>query len=420
MSGDPKRGNWFKGAPWTLIESDLRDERICGLRVLDDEMMLPAALLKDSALDHNSNWMRQLCSTMEVDIAPHGKTTMCPSLIQRQIEDGAWAISAATVHQARIYAHFGIERILLANQVIGSANIDALVGMAQACPKLELYCLVDSIAGAAALACRWPSGAGRTPLKLLLEMGSEGQRAGVRTLEEALDIARYCAAQSSIALTGIESFEGVHSEAGAARKLLDQTLETAEALAAENLFDASEVVLTAGGTMFCDEAARALLRHSLPGSVRLVLRSGCYLSHDHGIYAQGLEKILARSSQLRHLGRLQPALELCAHIQSRPEPRLAIASLGYRDVGHDAGFPRPLWLCRPSQGAASRRPLQGVEVTRLFDQHARLNLDDKEDLQVGDIVAFGVSHPCTTFDKWRALFLVDDTYQVIQVLPTYF
>ena len=41
-------------------------------------------------------------------------------------------------------------------------------------------------------------------------------------------------------------------------------------------------------------------------------------------------------------------------------------------------------------------------------------------LAVGDVVLLGISHPCTTFDKWRVLFTVDDRYRVLGAVRTFF
>jgi len=59
-------------------------------------------------------------------------------------------------------------------------------------------------------------------------------------------------------------------------------------------------------------------------------------------------------------------------------------------------------------------------VVRLDDQHAYLDIPADSPLQPGDMVAFGVSHPCTTFDKWQALYLVDDGLRVTGAIRTFF
>jgi len=41
-------------------------------------------------------------------------------------------------------------------------------------------------------------------------------------------------------------------------------------------------------------------------------------------------------------------------------------------------------------------------------------------LAVGDMVAFGISHPCLTFDKWQVICMVDDDYNVTSAIKTFF
>jgi D-serine dehydratase len=36
------------------------------------------------------------------------------------------------------------------------------------------------------------------------------------------------------------------------------------------------------------------------------------------------------------------------------------------------------------------------------------------------MVAFGISHPCTTFDKWQVLFVVNDRYDIVSAVKTWF
>ena len=54
------------------------------------------------------------------------------------------------------------------------------------------------------------------------------------------------------------------------------------------------------------------------------------------------------------------------------------------------------------------------------DQHTYLRVPAEADVRVGDLIGSGISHPCTTFDKWRALFTVDDSYRVTGAILTFF
>ncbi|MFD0521552.1 type III PLP-dependent enzyme domain-containing protein [Paractinoplanes durhamensis] len=95
-----------------------------------------------------------------------------------------------------------------------------------------------------------------------------------------------------------------------------------------------------------------------------------------------------------------------------PEPGLAIAGMGKRDAPFDEGLPVP-WEVR--RGSATL-PAAGMSVTKLNDHHTYVVADG---LQPGDLIRFGISHPCTAFDKWRYLPVVDEEHRVVDVLQTF-
>jgi D-serine dehydratase len=117
---------------------------------------------------------------------------------------------------------------------------------------------------------------------------------------------------------------------------------------------------------------------------------------------------------------LEAALEVWAQVLSSPEPGLLILSAGRRDFGHDAG--NPIALTHVARDSATRRPLHdaGWQMIGLSDQHAHMAVPPGHGVKVGDLVALGPSHPCTTFDKWRIIHLVDDDYYVTDTLETCF
>ena len=62
----------------------------------------------------------------------------------------------------------------------------------------------------------------------------------------------------------------------------------------------------------------------------------------------------------------------------------------------------------------------GFQVSGLYDQHTCLKMPADSPLRVGDLVSFGISHPCTTFDKWRWMPVVDAHYAVVDAITTHF
>ena len=91
-----------------------------------------------------------------------------------------------------------------------------------------------------------------------------------------------------------------------------------------------------------------------------------------------------------------------AQVVSRPEPDLAILTMGRRDVSFDQGLPRPL-------------ELPDSAVFKLNDQHAfvKLGPSDRSRARVGDWLRFGISHPCTVFDKWQLIPVLDADHRVV-------
>lgn len=395
--------------------------------LLREDLPLPAAILKDVSLRRNSAWMRGFLERTGAKIAPHGKTTMAPALFDLQIADGAWGITLSTPHQIRVARRFGYDRIFVANQLVGRKAIEYVFQELEAHPEFELYCLADSLANVDQLAAVGARLGGKRALKVLVEVGVKGGRTGCRTLESALTVARAIAASPHLALAGVEGFEGIITGPSAEQRLervkrfLSEVRQVADACSDERLFQVDEVIITAGGSTYFDVAVESFESIELDRPKLLLIRSGCYLTHDSIMYTRAFAQLKARAPDLpAQLGELEPALEVWAYVQSRPEPGRLIAALGKRDISYD-DLPVPLMWHRPSSSRS--RPLRmpaDHEVIGLNDQHCYLKAPEDSPLEVGDMIGFGISHPCLTFDKWRVLHRVDDDYQIIGTVRTYF
>ena len=116
---------------------------------------------------------------------------------------------------------------------------------------------------------------------------------------------------------------------------------------------------------------------------------------------------------------LEPALHIWACVQSIPEAEKAIIGMGKRDAAFDSGLPCPALHYRPGTAAPQRAPSHW-QVTKMMDQHAFLQIGPEDNLRVGDMIAFDISHPCLTFDKWRTIAVLNADYQVIDIVQTFF
>ncbi len=389
-----------------------------GWNLLREDLSLPAAVLSESRIAHNLAWMQRFVGEYGAKLAPHGKTTMAPRLFQRQLAGGAWGITLATAHQTRAaYAH-GVRRVLLANQLVGRRNM-GMVAELLADPSFEFFCLVDSAELVDQLAAFF--GAAERPVQVLIELGVPGGRAGVRDAAQLAAVLDALArAGSAVRLAGVEVYEGVLQTEADIRAFLQHAVQVLGDLARAGRLQRTPAVLTGAGSAWYDVVAEEFAKADIAQPLEVVLRPGCYLTHDVGIYKAAQAQINVRNP-VAHAMRssLLPALQLWAYVQSVPEAERAIVALGKRDAAFDAGYPVPVLHHRPGNEAPAAAPA-GWEVTGLMDQHAYLKIAPGDDIRVGDMIAFDISHPCLTFDKWRQIPIVDDGYTVVDVVQTFF
>lgn len=395
--------------------------------LLEQQLPLPCAVISQPALESNAAWMQDFLSKKNVLLAPHGKTTMAPQLFDLQLRNGAWGITVATVQQLEVCRRFGVQRILMANQLVGAADIEYVAGELCRDAAFEFYCLVDSIDGVERLQQVLARAGTARPLRVLVEMGVPGGRTGCRTMVEAIRVAGRVATQPDLALYGVECYEGIISSADLETDeqritgFLRQLAGMYQECRSRGLFaDPRHILLSAGGSAWFDRVVSVLGPLSGEG-VQVIVRSGCYLPHDSLYYQRHFRNIQARCAAGQNPeGSLRPALEVWAWVQSVPEPGLVVLNLGKRDISHDLDLPVPEKWFRPGQ-MQRPEPLAGESaISALHDQHACLQFSGATELAMGDMVALGISHPCTTFDKWQLLWLVDDEYNVTGGIRTFF
>ncbi|MEP6981243.1 MAG: amino acid deaminase [Nakamurella sp.] len=414
-----------KSLPTSAAGRSVADFLASGPRLSD--CLTPVAVLDGAAVDANIDRMARWCAERGVALAPHGKTTMAPDLWRRQLDAGAWGITVATVSQVRVAVAAAVPRILLANPLVDPVGLRWAVDTFTTRTDLALTVWADSIATVVSMdAVLGPRPAGRR-IRVLVELGAPGARAGARAAAGALAVAAAIRASPHLELGGVTGWEGALAVDTSApsltrvREFLHRMVVVHEALLSQHQYETDEVVLTAGGSTFFDDVAEVLGAAAGPG-VTALLRSGCYLTHDDGTYR-------ALSPMSRAGTPFTAALHVWARVLSRPEPGLALLDAGRRDLSFDAGMPEPQ-LVADDLGRVAR-PLVGAHVSALNDQHAYLRVPVDSDLRVGQVVRLGISHPCTTFDKWRRIAVLgsgddnatspdDDDPCIVDLIPTWF
>lgn len=407
-----------KGVPLRASGLALGDAASLRWQVLNGDVAMPVLVLKETALANNLAAMAAYARDAGALLCPHGKTTMAPQLFARQIEAGAWGLTAATPAHLALYRHYGLQRILYANQLIEPHVIDWLDQELGDDPDFEFYCLVDSLAAVDALERGLRSS--KDGVRVLIEIGYAGGRCGIRDLDGARQLADAVERSTRLTLAGIECFEGLiaRAETAEAIRTVDEFLSFTRAAARDlvartSLREAETVLISAGGSAYFDRVTSAFdAAGSSIDRTRLILRSGCYLTQDGGFY-DAISPLAGRAAAPL----LRDAIEVWSTVLSRPEPELVITSMGRRDAPYDLGLPKPVRSATPGQ---EPRPLAGAQVKGLNDQHAHVAVPVDSTLAPGDLVGCAISHPCGAFDRWRVILVVDDDYRVTEALATCF
>lgn len=410
----------YRGFPTAAWGRPIADLTARAPELLGGGFTTPIAVLHEDAVEHNIRAMAAHCRRHGVELAPHGKTTMAPQLFARQLRHGAWGITAATIDQIRLMRSFGVGRVVLANQLVDPTSLAWIAAELAADESFGFVCWVDSVRGVRLMDDALERAGHDVVIDVLVEAGARGGRTGCRSLEELDEVAVAATASRHLRPVGVSAFEGVLGGDGSPETLerlaglMRFVRQGTEALLSRGLLSTLDgaYLVSAGGSAYFDQVIDVLGRPWGSTPVRLLLRSGCYVTHDSAHYAG----LVPSTRRLDPQPALRAALQVFGRVLSRPEPDLCIADVGKRDLSHDVRLPVVEGVWSPS---GVELPAFGLAVERLSDQHAFIR-GEGEVPDVGDWVALGIAHPCTTFDKWRRIAVVDAQLRVVDCLHTYF
>jgi len=400
---------FHKGLPIRAQGMSIKDFIATKPNLFNSDFQLPIMVLRDSALSHNIQRMADYCSSFGFELAPHVKTPMSPQIAQRQMDAGAWGLTIANFSQASVMLDFGFSRLIIGNEVMEPTSI-AKIAEINGSGKGEIIFYIDSLAGLK-IAQSAIEGVAKAKLNIFMEIGAVGGRAGIRDLDLLKEILVEIAKDDRIFVRGVSGFEGAvpgGDREGDGIEFLRKFLRhiVAAATITAPYVREDKIIISGGGSSFFDYVVEEFAKYE--GDAHRILRSGGYVSHDHIHYDELYPFMKAPESE-----KFIPALELWARVLSIPEPDLAILNFGKRDAGNDLDNPIPI-------AKLVDKPVKfSGEIEKLNDQHAFMKMVPGS-VAVGDVVGCGISHPCTNFDKWRLLPLVNDQYDVIDLVHTFF
>jgi D-serine deaminase-like pyridoxal phosphate-dependent protein len=387
----------------------IKDFLAADKKLFTADFQFPIMVLRDSAIEHNIQRMASYCKSLGFELAPHVKTPMAPKIAKRQIDAGAWGLTIANFNQAAIMLAAGFTRLIIGNEVMEPTSI-AEIAKINGSGSGEIIFYIDSIAGLE-IAQKAIEKTPNAKLNVFMEIGAPGGRAGIRDLDLLKNILAEIAKDDRIFVRGVSGFEGAvpggdRNGEGIEKIRVFLRQIVAAAAITKPFVRREKIIISAGGSSYFDYVAEEFAKYD--GEALLLLRSGGYLSHDH-IHYEDLYPFNGFSDS----DRFYPALELWSRVLSVPEANLAILNFGKRDAGNDLDEPLPILKL-----VGKPVPFEG-KINMLNDQHAFMEITPGS-VVVGDLVACGISHPCTNFDKWRLLPLVNDDYEIIDLIDTHF
>lgn len=394
----------FKGFPIDSYGKTLEQFLATKPNLFTANFQFPIMVLKESAVKNNIAQMMSFCNSVNAELAPHVKTTMSPQLAQMQVAAGATALTVANFWQGSIFLKHGFKNLIIANEVLDPTAI-AEIAKINKQKQAEIIFYVDSIL-ALEIIQKFTPLAGEQ--NLFIEIGAENGRGGVRELSLVEQLAQRIKTDQRLNLIGVTGFEGAVPDAARGRRgerkisKFCQKIVAAAELAYPYKSD-QPFVISAGGSAYFDIVARELNKFEKPR--RLLLRSGGYITHDHKYY----EEIYPFASTDRSF---QPAIEVWGQVISKPERDFGVLNLGKRDIGNDLHNPIPI---KSYDGQV--KSFSAV-IEKLNDQHGYLR--GKQEFSLAQLIGLGISHPCTTFDKWGLIPLVNDDYDLIDCMQTFF
>ena len=332
----------------------------------------PCLLIDLPLLEANLDGMAAFYRGRAAKLRPHYKTHKCPQIARMQIELGAIGITCAKLGEAETLVEAGITGILIANEVVDARKIERLAELAA---KAEMTVAVDQAENLIQLS---PAAVqvGST-INILVEVDVGLHRCGVRTMEQALELASLASRLPGMHFSGVMGYEG-HTvfeldrerRAENVNQAMGKLTGTAELLRSNGL----EVeIVSAGGTGTFD------LTGDFPGVTEI--QAGSYPFMD---------------AKYRQLGLpFQPALSLLATVISTPEPGLAIIDAGLKAITTDNGLPE---VIAPA----------GVRLLRLNEEHGILQVEAGAELRVGERVELLPSHVCTTVNLHDWYYVLRD------------
>ena len=313
------------------------------------DLETPALVIDLDALDHNFAHIAHLYADTACKMREHAKNIKTPAVLRRQIEAGGTVggVCAAKVSEAEVMVEGGITDVLITSQLVTEDKIGRVCGMALVADVKVAIEDARNLQLIADVSQRRGSDVG-----VVIEVNTSMNRAGIRSPEEGIRLARMATELPGVSFRGVMSHQSISGDPDRetrfdeGRHWIQICLDAKRAI--EDAGFPVEIVST-GETFTIDVAPEMPEVNEVQGGTYALMGTGSTYMED-----------------------FQFAGKVLSTVVSRPDANTAIGDVGYRA------------LAAPGGVLPSLEGLPEVGVDSLGSDHIVLKSEGSMPLDVAD------------------------------------
>ena len=428
---ETKINSTIKGIPF-LKSKKVKKLKFEKLNILQENVQFPILSIDKKILINNIKIMNNFAKNNNAILAPHCKTFMSPQLIKHHFKE-TWGVTISNNQQLSSIIKLNIKNIIYGNLITNESNLIQYLNIIKKYKNISnIYYCIDSLFGLNLLIKLIKQNNYKFKIRILIELGFKNGRCGIRNLKNFKEILENLKnSPENIIVNGLFFYEGAINNkqiitiTKKIKNIIKFTLVCHNELINNNIYKDKNNIITAGGSEYFDLVTSYFKKYNFKNNPKLILRPGSFIAYGHGHYENKISHLRKRNliSKLSKKNNIffQPSITLWSHVISIKDKGIAIINFGKRDVSFDLGNPIPLNIYRNSKILKEFKNIpNNLKIFKLNDQHAFLKFNKNIKLNIGDLISFGVSHPCITFDKWRYFYIIDKKFYIIDIHKTFF
>jgi len=340
-----------------LVEPSVKvmDRTSCVEGMKTHDLRTPALLLDLEGMESNLYRMARFFRGRPTKLRPHFKAHQSLFLASKQLQTGSIGISCARLEQAEALVRYGIQNILIANEIAGKDIIERFVELSHYAPVLVA---VDN----PKVVCDMAQAAGERAheLNVLVDLDVRLGRCGIRPGEAALSLTKLVI-EKGLRFRGLMGYEGhIPVPAGPEKErvvhaALKQLVDTKTMIEREGI---PVEVVSCGGTSDYSIAG------TFPGVTEV--QAGSYLVMD--------------TWYVSHAPEFMPTLTVLATVISKTPGERIVVDAGAKAMSGENGLP-------------SVKGIEGLRVKAMHVEHTLLEISNASvSVDVGDKIEIWVRY----------------------------